>query len=143
MKKIYNTYQSNKLYFYILLFLYTEVITAFCTGFFISTLSVPSPGSPEHATDLSPLGQAISLSIYALGIILILTPVIYLTVKSIKNKIRIMQILTLWVCAITACILGLFLVLNVGSLAGNLAESLVTFLNDKFEIFITTYDPLM
>ena len=143
MKKIYKAYQSNNIPFYLLLFLYTEVITAFCVGFFVSALSIPAPGSPEHVTDLSPLGYAISLSIYALGIILLLTPLIYLTAKSIKNNIKIIQILALWACAIAACILGFFLVLNVGSLVGDFAESLVTFLDDQFDIFITTYDPLM
>lgn len=58
MKKIYEAYYSNKIGFYVVLCIYSEVIFAFCIGFFFSVLHAEiRPVSPEWITYLSPLGN--------------------------------------------------------------------------------------
>ncbi len=145
MKKIYEAYYSNKISFYVILCIYSEVIFAFCTGFFSSVLSaeIPPPGSPHLVTDLSPSGHAIYISIMAAGIVLLLTPPVWLTVKAVRDRVKAGQIFAIWVCVAVACTLGLVLDLNGWSPMSKLADVLLSFLDDKLHIFVTSFKPLM
>lgn len=144
MKKIYDAYHSNKICFYLLLCIYSEVIFAFCIGFFFSVLYAEvRPVHPELITYLSPLGNVILISIITTGIILLITPPIWLTVKAVMDKIEAAQIFVIWVCEVVACTLGFVLVLNDWSLVGKLSGLLVDFFNNKFDIFVTSFIPLM
>lgn len=139
MKKIYDAYHSNKTCFYLLLCIYSEVIFAFCIGFFFSVLYAEvRPVHPELITELSPLGNVIFISIIIAGIILLITPPIWLTVKAVRDRIKVVQIFIIWVCEVAACTLAFVLVLNGWSLVGRLSELLVDFLDDKFDIFVTS-----
>lgn len=145
MKKIYEAYYSNKISFYVILCIYSEVIFAFCTGFFFSVLfaGIPAPGSPHLVTDLSPSGRAIYISIMTVGIVLLLTPPVWLTVKAVRDRVKAGQIFAIWVCVTAACILAFILVLNGWSPMSKLADVLLGFLDDKLHIFVTSFNPLM
>ncbi len=144
MKRIYDAYYSNKIWFYLLLCIYSEVIFAFCIGFFFSVLhATVRPVSPEWVTNLSPLGCVIFISIITVGIILLIIPPIWLTVKAVRDRIKVAQIFVIWVCEVATCTLAFVLVLNGWSLVGRLSELLVDFFDNKFDIFITSFVPLM
>ena len=145
MKKIYEAYYSNKISFYVILCIYSEVIFAFCTGFFSSVLSaeIPPPGSPHLVADLSSLGCAIYISIMTAGIVLLLTPSVWLTVKAVRDRVKAGQIFAIWVCVTAACILALILVLNGWSPMSKLADVLFRLLDDKLHMFVTNFNPLM
>lgn len=145
MKKIYEAYHSNKISFYLVLCIYSEVVSAFCIGLFSGVLAaeIPAPGSPEWITNLSPLGCAVFISIIIVGIALLLIPPIWLTVKAVRDRMKAGQIFAIWVCEIAACTLGFVLALNGWSPISKLSGVLVDFLDDKFDIFVTSYNPLM
>lgn len=145
MKKIYEAYHSNKISFYIVLCIYSEVISAFCIGLFSAVLSaeIPAPGSPGLVTDLSPAGCAIFTSIMIAGIVLLLAPPIWLTVKAVRDRIKAGQIFAIWVCEIAACTLGFVLDLNGWSLMSKLSGILIDFLDDKLHIFVSPYMTFM
>lgn len=144
MKKIYVAYCSNKICFYLLLCIYSEVIFAFCIGFFFSVLHAEvRPVHPELIMYLSPLGNVILISIITTGIILLIMPPIWLSVKAVRDRIKAVQIFIIWVCEVAACTLAFFLVLNRWSLVGRLSELLVDFFDNKFDIFVTSFIPLM
>lgn len=145
MKKIFEAYRANKIYFYLLLGIYSEVISAFCTGFFTSVLSaeIPAPGDAGWITELSSLGNYIFISILTVGAVLLLIPLVRLTIKAIKSKMQKMQILAMWGCAAAACVLGFVLAWNNLSFVGRIPGSLMDFLGDKIDMFVTSYSPLM
>ncbi len=145
MNKIYEAFHANKLHFYLFLLVYTEVIITICIGVFASvfTAGIPAPGSPGVITHLSPLGYGIEFGIYAVGIILFLTPLITLTIQAIKNDIKIKQILRMWFCAFGGCILAVFLFANDWSITGASAESLFDSLCIQLDLYVTEYAPLM
>ncbi|MCM1083860.1 MAG: hypothetical protein NC393_08910 [Clostridium sp.] len=145
MKKIYEGYHSNKIGFYAALCIYSEVISVFCIGLFSSVLAaeISAPGSPELVTDLSVSGSAIFISIMTVGIVLLLTPAIWLTVKAVRDKVKAGQIFAIWVCVTAACALGVILDLNGWNPMSKLSDVLISFLDGKFHIFVTSYKPLM
>lgn len=140
MKKVYESYCLNKKSFYLFFLIYILLIFSILTLFVseLNLITFPVIGHPELVTELTLLGNIIFVTISMVLILLLLIPPILLTIKAVKNKLNILQILQIWMCTFIACILGIIIVCNGPNSIHKFMRSLIDFFDDKFDIFRTS-----
>lgn len=137
MKKIYEIYKNKKILFYIIVLLYTEIVTEFCASYFIylSERTMPSFGDPGKFAELTLAGVATCVILFVFFTCLIIFPMIWLTIKSKHDNINKTQIFSLWGVVVFAGVLGVLLAGFGFTLPCKAAEILADFLNQKFSFF--------
>lgn len=145
MKKLYKLYCSNKKSFYLFFLIYIGLIFSILILFLseLNSTTFPVMGHPELVTELTLLGNIIVVTISMILILLLLIPPILLTIKAVKNKLNILQILQIWMCTFIACILGIIIVCNGPNSIHKFMQSLIDFFDDKFDMFRTSNKFLM
>lgn len=133
MKKIYEIYKNKKILFYIIVLIYTEIITEFCASYFsyLAGKTMPSPGNPGKYAELTSAGVATCVILFVFSACLIIIPTIWLTIKSKNDNINKAQILSLWGVVVFAGALGVLLAVFRFNLPFKAAEALADFLNQK------------
>ncbi len=128
---------------YTSMFVLAEVICGFCAGFSLGILDkvMPSFGNPEKYMALTVLGNYIYTGILGVAGLVIISLFIVFTVKFKRNKGGLQQILPLWGLAMIAGIFGIALAISGFSVSGMLGETLLVFLDTKFELFRNVYMP--
>ncbi len=139
MKKIYEIYKNKRILFYILVLLYTEIITEFCSSYFLHLAgkTMPSFGDPGKIVELTPVCNVLSIALLIVFSCLIMIPLLWITVRSKRDNVRNTQIFLLWGSVVLAGVLGVFLACYGFSLPSKAAGIFVDFLNQKFGFFIT------
>lgn len=137
MKKIYEIYKNKKILFYIIVLIYTEIITEFCASYFIflADKTMPSFGDPGEYAELTSAGVATCVILFVFFACLIIIPTIWLTIKSKNDNICKTQILSLWGVVVFAGALGVLLAVFGFNLPCKAAEALADFLNQKISLF--------
>jgi len=140
MTKIYETYKNRKILFYIIVLLYTEIVTEFCFSYFFYLFdkSMPSFGDPGKFAELTPVCVAFCVIIFMAFCCLIIIPLIWLTIKSKHDNVRKTQIFLLWGIIVFAGVLGVLLAIFDYTIPCKAAETLVDLLNEKFNFFKLT-----
>ncbi len=137
MKKIYEMYKNKKILFYIIILLYTEIVTEFCASYFIylADKTMPSFGDPGKFAELTLAGVATCVILFVFFACLIIIPAIWLTIKSKHDNICKTQIFSLWGVLVFAGVLGVLMAVFGFSLPCKAAETLADFLNQKISLF--------
>ncbi len=137
MKKIYETYKNKKVLFYIVVLLYTEIVTEFCLSYFLYLFdkTMPSFGDPGRFAELTPVCVAFCVMLFIVCACLIFIPLIWLNVKSKHDSIGKKQVLLLWGSVVFAGIIGALIAISGFNMPCKAAETLADFLNDKFDFF--------
>lgn len=140
MKKIYETYKNKQKLFSIVVVIYTEIVTEFCSSYFLYLFdkTMPSFGDPGRFAVLTPVCMVISVLLLIACVCLIFIPLIWLTVKSKQDNIRKSKILLLWGFVVLAGVLGVILAVFGFTIPCRAAETLANFLNDQFDFFRLT-----
>lgn len=135
--KIYEIYKNKTILFYIIVLFYTEMVTEFCSSYFIflSDKSMPSFGDPGKFAELTPIGVATCVILFVFFACLIIIPVIWLTIKSKHDNIRKIQVFSLWGTVVFAGALGVLMAVFGFTMPCKAAEALADFLNQKFSLF--------
>lgn len=108
MGKIYEAYKYSKKSFYLLFFIYVEIISTSLIAFEESYFSAFVGSLRNLVLDikLTPLGNIIRIIL----ILLLIIPPILLTIRGVKDKLKVMHILSIWICILFACIFGYIIV---------------------------------